>query len=160
MLDIQNLKSDSAALSRLTRILELTSSSHENEVVIAARKAREMMARYNCNFQDLLSVENRTDNREEIERLRQQVQLQNQRIRQLEAHLCNAQRQAAEKPQTGSPKFLGTVTALKNFLLANFQLRSHEVKLLEPLDMVKPKTKEAYMVLICARRYGVCFQDQ
>lgn len=161
---IQDLRDSPAELKKLAHILERTSSDHDGEILVAARKAQAILRRHNSNFKDLLndadySMGHQRDIR--VQQLQRQIAQQEREIARLDSALRQANRASKEtdEREKGPSRFLGTYKALRNFLLNNFTLQNYEAKLLEQMDDVEPNTKQAYMVLICARRYGVAYEN-
>jgi len=148
-----------AELRRLAKILAMTQSSHDGEVTAAARKASEMLARHNLSYADLFdAVQERGGNHvleQRIERLERALERERQKSGALAAALRQAKEEGATAQQ-GVP-ILRSLEQLRVYLMGHFVLKQHERALLEKIEDPRPKTKEAHIVLICAKRYGVAF---
>lgn len=148
-----------AELRRLAKILALTQSPHDGEVTAAARKAAQMLARHDVSYDELFeSVAARGGNRaleQRIERLERDLQQERQKSGALAAALRQAKQEQAQADQ-GVP-ILRSLEQLRVYLMGHFVLKQHERALLEKIEDPRPKTKEAHIVLICAKRYGVAF---
>lgn len=148
------LGSDRDALRKLMKILEMTSSDNDSEVIVAARMAQRLLKSHNTNYQELYESLQRDDPQTliKIQNLERVVKLQKKEIAQLQC------RNTFSKSKAAPAKFLGPLKGLRNYLINNLSLRNHERALLEQITEIQPKSKEAYLVLICARRYGVSYK--
>ena len=142
-------------LAKLVKVLEMTSSDNDAEVLVAARKAQKILAKYNTNYSDLTERLRQHDPRhlEKLHTLEKTIRQQKREIEKLKSY--------AQTPPSkeASPSFLGPLLGLRRFLMNNLSLRTHERALLEGITEVEPKSKEAYLILICARRHGVSYES-
>ena len=147
------LGSDKDALRKLIKILEMTSSANDSEVIVAARKAQQLLKKYNTNYQEL-AESLQQQNPQALQKIEQLKRVIDQQKKEITALQNNS---AASHTNSSPAKFLGPLQGLRNYLINNFSLRNHERALLEDITEIEPRSKEAYLVLICARRHGVSY---
>lgn len=140
-------------LQKFTKILELTTSDNDSEALAAARKARKILAKYNINYQILLDKLQKTPNYQYCYRIRELEA----KVKQQQDSISQLQKTKA-KDKSEPLKFFGPIQALKKFMIKNLTLQNHERTILEDLKEIQPKSKEAYLVLICARRHGIDYR--
>lgn len=144
------LEDDGKILQKFIKILEMTTSQNNAEALTAARMARKILTKYNTNYQNVfekLKTGYDPDHLNKIHQLNRQINLQQKEITSLKNKLTDK--------KENTIKFLGPLQGLRRFMMKNISLLSHERSLLENIKEIQPKSKEAYLVLICARRYGV-----
>ncbi len=143
-------------LKRLVKLLEMTASQYDSEALAAARKARNILERHQLTYEALFEELVRSGNpghERQLHHLQRIILEQRKQIKELSLKT----EQAADSKKA----FDGTLSKLKEFLVNNVPLRAHEKKLLEKIpNTIQPKTKEAYLLLICAKRHGVAVEGQ
>lgn len=146
------LKINDADMRKLTKILEMTTSDCPAEALTATRKASHILTKYDTDYHTLLKNLQDTSSshyKRRINDLEKRIDIQKNKI----AKLMNEHSMSDKEPK--HLRFLGPIQGLRKYLMRNLNLRSYELSLLENCGDILPKSKEAYMVLICARRYGV-----
>ncbi|MCC3861225.1 hypothetical protein [Pseudemcibacter aquimaris] len=148
-----DLFSNEQELQKLCRILELSNSTNDAECLVATRKAQQILSKYGLTYHAFISklqYKSTHSTKRKIKELQSKIKEQNAKIARLE------KRQSSDLNTANStPRFLGPIQGLKKYLMGNFSLKTHERALLEGIKEIEPKSKEAYMILICARRHGV-----
>ncbi len=143
-------------LDKLVKLLELSTSDVDAEALAAIRMSRKLLKKYGLNYDMLIDQVRATSARDasiEISKLKNVVQTQSLEIQQLKR---NTQPQLNENTVFKSPNnFSGSIYHLKKFLLRNFNLQRYEREILENITTISPKSKEEFLVLICARRHKV-----
>jgi len=157
----QHLELDQRDIERIIKILELSTSDIDGEALAAIRKSRQILQKLGCNYETLIEAV-RTSARRDVEK----------KVSHLQAAL---REQSLElkmlKKQTENPKFgltketiftepmtvRGSIHKLKSFLLTRLNLQKYERELLENISNIAPKSKEEYLILICARRHKILF---
>lgn len=133
--------------SRFSKLLEMTTSPNDHEALIASRKASAFLAKHNTTYTDFLDAVAELNSRANItlSANRENISTKATKHKASNAHSFSVL-------DSNCPKQL---QKLKRFLLSNFSLKDYERTLLQQLHTVAPNTKEAYLVLICAKRYGI-----
>lgn len=146
----------SRELERLVKVLEMTNSPYEAEVLAAVGRAKSILKRHETTYQEIFEeFDEALEQRDrEISRLSSVVVSQKRRLSAPPVSNPATPTTPARSRSFGAP-FSGSVNDLKRLLLSKFPLKKFERMLLEQTVNIKPKTKEAYMVLICAKRYGL-----
>lgn len=148
----QTLKLNRNDLCKLTKILEMTTSENPAEALAATRKASQILSNHGTNYHMLMENLQNMPNLHYWRRVRElENKVKNQKI---EIASLKDERKN-NTPARKQLKFLGPIQELRKFLMKNLTLRTHERTLLEGCNEIIPKSKEAYMILICARRHGV-----
>lgn len=146
---------DMRTRNRLAKILAMTGSDHDGEVLAAARRACSILDQLNLDFSDLLTSSQSTcGNNAELAALRRALAAERRRADALETALSEAE---DESGQEASNPIRRSLEQLRLYLMNHMSLKRYERSLLEAIEDPKPSTKEAHIILICAQRYGVNF---
>ena len=146
-------------VNRLVKLLELSTSDVDAEALAAVRMSRKLLQKYGMSY-EMLIAEVRQNSAQnalvEINDLKNVVHSQSLELQQLKHNARNVQPHLKEETIfTSANNFHGSIYNLKKFLLLNFELRHHEREILEGITTISPKSKEEFLVLICARRHKV-----
>lgn len=149
-------------IKKIVKILQLSTSEVETEAMAALRMSQRILKKHGSNF-EMLFEKIRADAKGDIQ---QQVSRLQQLVKQQSSELSNLRNKPNAGPvnlteeQIFSPprKVTGTIYHLKNFLLNRLSLLKHERAILEKIETIPPKSREEYLVLICARRHKITFQ--
>lgn len=157
----QHFDLDQHNIERIIKILELSTSDVDAEALMAIRKSRQILRKYGSNY-DMLIETVRTNARLDVEMRIQHLQSV---LREQNSELTMLRKQK-EKPKTplteetiftGSRAVTGSIYKLRSFLLNQLPLQKHEREILENISNIVSKSKEEYLVLVCARRHKVSF---
>lgn len=145
-------------MKRLVRLLDMTASDFDGEALVAAKKARGILERYQLTYDRLFEELSRSGHPGHARQLQHLQRIIVEQRREIAA----LKRQASTPVVEGDGRsYGGDLSNLKKFLEDNVPLRAHEKKLLESIPTtVEPKTKSAYLLLICAKRHGVTVDGQ
>ncbi|MEH6404594.1 MAG: hypothetical protein V7750_14540 [Sneathiella sp.] len=148
-------------ITKIVKILEMTRSEIDAEALAAVRMSQHILKKHNSNYEILFNtIRNDTQNFEaEVKNLRNVVQDQSNELEILRKKASQVQSQLSKSDIFHSSNVVkGSIYHLKNFLLNRLSLQIYERKLLENISKITPKSKEEYLVLICARRHKISFQ--
>lgn len=159
----QEAKFSEKEVARIIKILELSTSSVDAEALAAIRTAQRILKKNDSNYEMLIeAIKDRT--RENIEneilKLQDLVHKQSGEIKQLRKKTANPASSLTKESIFSAPKSVqGSIYHLKNFLLNRLTLQNYERKILEDISNITPKSREEYLVLICARRHKITFKQ-
>ena len=146
---------------RLQKLLALSRSSSDAEALAALRKAEALMARHGLSLDDLVDRLRRSksallDTRSRMGRLEMQLELERARERDIPLHEDYSHR----KSKSRSASMHASLLDVCHHMIRHCDLKAYERRLLEKIEEVRPRSKEAHLVMICANRYGVVLEDE
>lgn len=157
----QHLELDQRDVERIVKILELSTSDVDGEALAAIRKSRQILRKYGCNYEALIEavrVGARRDVEIRVSHLQAMLEEQSCELTMLRKQTEKPKSQLTEETIfTGSLIVTGSIFKLRTFLLNRLPLQKHERAILENISNIVPKSKEEYLILICARRHKVSF---
>lgn len=144
-------------IQKLVKVLELTTSDVEGEALAAARMARKILQKNDLNygmFVEDLQKNARKEASREIANLKNVVRQQSIELDRVKTKRSSS-KLSDEHIFRPSGRFSGSIDHLRKFLLSNLKLKNYEREILEGITTISPKSKEEFLVLICARRHNV-----
>ncbi|MBE7637452.1 DUF2786 domain-containing protein [Sneathiella sp. P13V-1] len=142
--------------AKLVKLLELSTSDADHEALAAVRMSRKLLQKHGLSYEMVMEQMRQKSTQvaqTEITELKKIVYSQSREINQLKQGVRSGlNSETVFKPGN---RFSGSIYHLKKFLLRNFDLQRHEREILENITTISPKSKEEFLVLICARRHKV-----
>lgn len=154
---METLDLSSREKERLRKLLAVARSDRDHEALAAVRKAEAIMHRHGLSLDALI---------DRLDAAQTALQGTNARLRKLEMQLELERAQARDisallddkegrRAPTMPPRLHPTLLDVCHHMIRHCNLNPYERRLLERIEEVRPRSKEAHLVMICAGRYGV-----